>query len=171
MLSGRGNFTRAALEAEGFSGFVTFDELRDGGIAHVPSSPGAYLVLREKDEVPTYLEESIGGWFKGKNPTVLTSVLEGKWISGCHVVYIGKAKSLKTRLGQYTKFGAGKAIGHYGGRYIWQLADSADFVVAWKTCARDETPAGMEAELIRRFKAEYGGLPFANIDDPSGAMI
>lgn len=161
-------FTRAALRADGFVGFATFEALRQGELAQVPDCPGAYVVLREKDDPPDYLERSIGGWFKGEDPTVRMSVLESKWLPGCHVVYIGKAKSLTTRIGQYMKFGLGRNIGHRGGRYIWQLSDSAALVVAWKPCAEGETHAGAEAALVRRFKEEYGALPFANINEPAG---
>jgi hypothetical protein len=162
-----GSFTRSALTKAGFSGFVTFDSLREGGIKSVPTDGGAYVVLRERDDAPRYLEASIGGWFKKRDPTVDASVLAAKWLEGCHVVYIGKAKSLKDRLGTYMKFGAGKPIGHWGGRYIWQLADSADLLVAWRACRESETPPGLESELVREFRKEHGGLPFANIADPS----
>jgi hypothetical protein len=146
---------------------VTFEALRQGGIAQVPDRPGTYVVLREKDEPPEYSSEALAGGFKGEDPTVPVSVLEAKWLPGCHVVYIGKAKNLRTRLGQYMKFGAGRNIGHRGGRYIWQLSDSADLLVAWRTCAEGEAHAGAEADLVREFKRAHGGLPFANISDPS----
>jgi hypothetical protein len=33
--------------------------------------------------------------------------------------------------------GRGELAGHWGGRYIWQLSDSADLIAAWKvTLAR-----------------------------------
>lgn len=73
-------FTRAALEASGFEGFVTFDELRRGGINMVPRAGGIYIVLREGEHQPVFLRESVGGHFKGQDPTVDISVLEAKWI-------------------------------------------------------------------------------------------
>jgi hypothetical protein len=63
-------------------------------------------------------------------------------------------------------FGAGNQIGHWGGRYIWQLADSRQFRMAWKGCSNDQPPADLEATLVARFKQTHGHLPFANISDP-----
>ena len=53
-------------------------------------------------------------------------VLEAKWIGNAQVVYVGKGDNLRRRLTQYADSGARKPIGHWGGRYVWQLADSAD---------------------------------------------
>jgi hypothetical protein len=74
---------------------------------------------------------------------------------------------VQKRLKQYADFGAGKPIGHWGGRYIWQLADSDALLVAWKESAPPETAAMAEARLVGQFKNEHGCLPFANIADPS----
>src|SRR6266508_2611702 len=61
---------RAQLKAQGFEGFQTFRELRAGVLSTVPDEPGIYVVLREGDDVPTFLPASPGGHFKGKDPTV-----------------------------------------------------------------------------------------------------
>jgi hypothetical protein len=95
-------------------------------------------------------------------------VLQRKWVKGCEVLYIGKGDNIQRRLKQYIEFGSGKPIGHWGGRYIWQLKDSAHLLVAWMPCGSDETAAMMEARLLRRFKDEHDGqLPYANIADPT----
>ena len=54
-------------------------------------------------------------------------------------------------------------IGHWGGRYIWQLADSADLVVAWRRCNEGETAREREVELLSAFTQQYARLPFANL--------
>ena len=86
---------------------------------------------------------------------------------GAEVLYIGKSNALRRRLKEYASFGAGSPIGHWGGRYIWQLSDSDELLVAWKACGEDETPDYLEAQLLGRFKRIHGRLPFANIADPS----
>ena len=86
------------------------------------------------------------------------------------IVYIGKAGgmtskvTLQSRLIQYLKFGMGKNIGHWGGRYIWQLANTDELVICWKPT--DEEPRKVETEMIAQFKAEHQGQrPFANLTD------
>src|SRR5205823_4724784 len=116
-------FTRAALLEQGFVGFVTFEELR-GRLTEVPTGPGAYVVLGAAETPPEFVAASSGGRFKGRDPSVSEDVLRAKWVDDCEVIYIGKADNIKRRLKQYADFGAGKPVGHWGGRYIWQLADS-----------------------------------------------
>ena len=93
--------------------------------------------------------------------------MEAKWVEACEVIYIGKGNNLRRRLKQYADFGAGKPVGHWGGRYIWQLADANSLLVAWKQTAPHETAATAEARLLDAFKRERGTLPFANIADSS----
>jgi len=167
---GVSSFSRKALQSDGFGGFLTFDELRVQ-IGRVPTGGGVYIVLRVSVDEVAFLDTNPGGRFKGRDPTVAMSVLSEKWIEGCEVLYIGKADNIQQRLRQYADFGAGKPIGHWGGRYIWQLADSPALLAAWKRCEPDDTAATLEARLVARFKDEHGGrLPFANIADPSARL-
>ena len=90
--------------------------------------------------------------------------MRDNWISNEAIVYIGKGKSLKTRLSSYLRFGEGEFATHWGGRYIWQLKDSRELIVCWKTM--DEDPRVVEKEMIAKFKEEHGGRrPFANLID------
>jgi hypothetical protein len=156
----------STMRAMGFVGFVPFTDLPRWS---VPAGPGVYVVLRTADDLPTFLEHSVGGHFKGKDPSVSAAKLESNWITGSDVVYIGKAdagstgrRGLAKRLDEYRRFGAGEPIGHWGGRYIWQLADHAELLVAWK----DEPLAvaeDTEAALLTDFLSDFGSLPFANL--------
>src|SRR5947207_8429960 len=118
------SFTHDWLEAEDFKGFVTFAELES---AQVPKLGGVYVVLREAEGNPEFLETSPAGQFRGRDPTVSRAALKGEWVSGADVIYIGKANNLRSRLSQYTKHGRGKPIGHWGGRYIWQAVGASDY--------------------------------------------
>lgn len=156
------DFSRQSLERAGFRGFVSFDALDPSAVS---PEPGVYIVLREDvlrehQSRPKVLEVSVGGHFKGRDPSVPVELLENRWIEGASAVYIGKATSLRTRLRQFRDFGRGRPIGHWGGRYIWQLAASGDLVVAWRACPN---PGAEEGRLLRAFEAQYGRLPFANI--------
>ena len=163
-------FLRESLVAEGFEGFVTFEALRSGRIDEVPEVGGVYIVLREADAPPTFIASSPGGRFKRRDPAVPVAKLDAKWVDACHVIYIGKGDNLRRRVKQYMDFGSGKPVGHWGGRYIWQIADAATLLIAWRAAASDETPAMAEATLMARFKIQYScRLPFANIADPSSS--
>ena len=163
-MNAAGEFFREGLKSSGFEGFVSFDSLRASGSADVPDAPGVYVVLLEDGGPPSFLDANPGGRFKQRNPTVDTALLRAKWIEGAHVVYIGKADRLRRRLRQFADFGSGKPIGHWGGRYIWQLAASDDLIVAWQLTPPAQTAREAEVALMERFRAAHGGrLPFANI--------
>ncbi len=162
---------RVTLERDGFVGFVAFRELQDGTARHeVPGDGGVYVVLRSTGLQPTFLDRSVGGHFKGRDPTVSVDTLEANWIDGAEVVYIGKADNLHRRLREFAEFGLGRPIGHWGGRLMWQLSDARDLIVAWKTADPQEDPFDLEATYIDRFRELTGGrLPFANLAEPRRA--
>ncbi|NYF09821.1 hypothetical protein HDC94_000977 [Leifsonia sp. AK011] len=147
----------------GFEGFVTFEQL---ATADVPPRPGVYLVLRPALP-PIFLPLSPAGRFKAREPSVSTDRLEREWLHATEVIYIGKASARKTRadglrkrLDEYRRFGAGEPVGHWGGRLIWQLADSRSLLVAWK---ESDSPHELESQLIADFVQDHGRLPFANL--------
>jgi hypothetical protein len=154
------NFTSAGLREAGFAGFETVAKLRETTCGSVPRSPGVYVVLRDAAEPPIWVDPSPGGWFKKRDPTVASTILTAKMVAGTPVMYIGKADVLHKRLGDYLKFGSGKAVGHWGGRYIWQIADSEDLVIAWR---ETKDPTRLEGDLLRDFTSQFGALPFANL--------
>jgi hypothetical protein len=150
------------LKKAGFTGFKKMSELfLDSSM--LPDKNGVYLVLNVDNKSADFLNIGTAGHFKGKNPNVSLSELNSNWVENTKVVYIGKATSLKSRLRQYFSFGQGKNIGHYGGRLIWQIKDSNELVVCWKSLSAD--PREFEAELIKQFVSTYGRRPFANLKD------
>lgn len=158
---------RADLEALGFTGFVPFVGLPTSS---VPEAPGVYAVVRTTASKPAFRSVSPAGRFKGRDPSTATDALLAKWVQGAEVLYIGKAtggiggrRGLRKRLDEYRRHGAGDAVGHWGGRYVWQLEDSDQLLVAWlETLARD--PGEVESELITAFRSGTGSLPFANLN-------
>jgi len=94
--------------------------------------------------------------------------LKAKWVSKAAVVYIGKAggkrghAALRSRIQQYLAFGRGEPVGHWGGRYIWQLKDSKDLLLCWRPTPRSD-PRQWEKKLLRQFEETCGKLPFANL--------
>lgn len=159
-----------SIRAGGFTGFMTVAHLRDTRLKEVPDLPGVYMVLAEPYLVPKFLPVSVGGHFKGRDPTVPIAELEANWVAGAIVLNIGKAggsgtsATLRKRLRQYLSFGSGKPAAHRGGRYIWQLESSDQLVLCWLTTLKDE-PRDVEARLIASFRQTYGKRPLANLQD------
>ena len=146
---------------DGFTGFIPISELR-GNTKVMPEGSGVYIVVRESGESPKFLAEGTGGFFKGNNPNVSIDELKANYVAGSKVVYIGKATSLRKRVGQLLRFGAGSAVGHWGGRYLWQLADSDNLLIAWKPTPTID-PRAEEMRMLEEYVSLHGQLPFANL--------
>lgn len=157
------DWTRIGLEGVGFTGFVPFAALPE---SDVPCCEGIYVVYRTSDAPPAFRSTSDAGRFKGRNPSVAVVRLQSKWIDDVPVVYIGKAtarsakRGLRRRLHEYRRHGLGEKVGHWGGRFVWQLADAGELLVAWRPCP-DATAE--ERQLLDAFVEDHGRLPFANL--------
>lgn len=158
------SFLRGDLEAAGFRGWRTWDALRASGFSGVWKGPAAYVIYRPNAGPPAFLTDNPAHHFKGQDPTVTIDALQANWVLGAHVVYIGKAEVADRRLKQFADFGAGRPVGHWGGRLIWQLADSADLLVAWHAISWEESPRSYEKRLLAHFASLHNGsLPYANL--------
>jgi hypothetical protein len=161
-------FSKESLVDFGFKGFVDIAKLKTTSCNTIPQEKGVYVILRESTGKPVFLKESIGGHFKEQNPTVSEEELKNNWVENTIVVYIGKAggtnsnATLFSRLRQYIHFGQGKPVGHWGGRYIWQLKDSDNLIIAWKPLNKEE-PEEVETQLMQEFRNIYRKRPFANL--------
>lgn len=157
--TGAVEFTREALERSGFAGFI---RLSSAITADVPSAPGVYVIYRTDTTRPTFLPQSQAG--HRRDPSQSPDMVDREWVDGAQVVYIGKATALRKRIAQYRRFGASTSDAHWGGRYIWQLQDQADLLVAWRVTAAAETARAAETALIGHFMSRYRGrMPFANL--------
>lgn len=152
-------WSRASLETEGFLGWVSFADLATRPDQVEPIG-GVYVVFRTYSE-PSFLTVNPGGRFKGRDPSVSEDALKDNWVDDAEIIYIGKADNLRRRLREYVRFGRGEPIGHWGGRLIWQLEDSADLLVAWRETP-GRVPRDVETQMISAFRAVFGKPPFAN---------
>lgn len=171
-------FTKLMLSRYGEHDYITVSDFLNNSrlaLSKVPPAPGIYFVttLNPANTVD-FLETGTGGYFKDKNPNVSINELLQNWVDGANILYIGRAggtepngrtykATLHERLSQLLKFGNGKNIGHWGGRYLWQCSNSADFQIHWYTVSNDENPVVLERQLIDEFIECYGSLPFANL--------
>ena len=151
-------WTRKGLEEASFDGFRRFEL----GHAGVPPQPGVYIIFRPSQDQRQFVPTSVAGHFKGRNPSVSIPELERAWVDGASVLYIGKAsggqhrkRGLRKRLDEYRRHGQGEPVGHWGGRYIWQLCDSTSLLVAWKPTP-SEDPEEVESKMISDFIATHG---------------
>jgi hypothetical protein len=161
--------TKTDLKGQGFEGFVTIGSLfKNSSI--LPKVKGVYMILYPPAMAPKFITIGSGGHFKGRNPNVSLQLLQDNWVDKATIIYIGKAGSesgsatLQSRLKQYLNFGQGKAVGHWGGRLIWQLPFAEDLIVCWKTTPQQE-PSVIESDLIDKFKKLHKKRPFANLRD------
>jgi len=156
-----------SINNEGFTGFKKTKELWLDKSC-IPKERGVYFVLNPDYLNFSFINPGVGGFFKGKDPNVSETILLEKYIEDSQVVYIGKAGSptgnatLNSRLGQYLRFGQTKNVGHWGGRYIWQLQNHAELIFCWKPTP-NEDPRIVETYYINLFKNQFGTLPFANL--------
>lgn len=159
------------IKADGFIGFETVRNLRESISRKIPNQAGVYFVMRLGDEPRVFLKRSVGGHFKGQDPTVSLSKLESNWVNDTPVIYMGKAggptssATLQSRIKELLAFGGGKPAAHRGGRLMWQLKGSEDLAICWKLTP-DDDPREIEKDLITQFKERYSGMrPFANLQD------
>ena len=162
-------WTRAALTRNGFAGWIRWSDCPAGLSAIDRASGGVYLIFRDVQLEPAFLERSPAGVFRG-DPTVIRAALDANWVPQASVVYIGKAAHcrLRTRLEEFIDFGRGGKRRHWGGRLIWQLEGAEDLLVAWRVLAHLARPEEEEVRLIAAFKSAYGKRPFANNPDRLG---
>ncbi|MFC6695860.1 GNAT family N-acetyltransferase [Nocardioides daphniae] len=157
---------RTRLTADGFTGWIRISDLPR---ADVPSGAGVYVVVRENTLPPRFRATNPGGRASEKDPTVPVAELREAWVDGAEVLFVGRAtrgvgkrQGLAKRLAELRRFGLGQTGNHWGGRYVWQLADSDDLLVAWKETGEAD-PEEVAAQLLARFEVDHGQLPFANL--------
>lgn len=155
-----------ALRRNGFVGFESVEALRAVGYASVPEVPGVYLVVRPAGSAPRLLEANNAGRRRGgTDPTEPIALLQAAWVEMACVLYVGMAgrlgtsATLRSRIKSYLRQGLGHNAGHAGGRRIWQLADSAALLFAWRP---ERDPYEVEQLLIQSFERAHGRRPFAN---------
>lgn len=159
-------FAQESLRERGFEGFAPFQDLL---LSKVPAGPGIYTVLRSAGQGHEALDSSIGGHFNGKNPTADPRTLHLRLNLPTALLYVGKVDSgsrgvrgLRARITELARFGNGEPVGHWGGRYLWQLSNSPALRIGWLpvdgTTAREA-----ESGYFEEFLALHGQLPFANL--------
>lgn len=147
------------LKTQGFEGFISVFELKKSTNV-VPKKEGIYLVLRLENEEPEFLIENPAGHYNG-NPTVDIAILKSKWIPNCPILYVGESSDLNKRISLLMEFSNGQSVRHWGGRYMWQIRGSENYLICWCLTNNHENA---KKEFIKNFKAQHNNKkPFANI--------
>jgi hypothetical protein len=154
-------FDMADLRRRGFLGFTPVAQLDDKP-PQLPPKSGVYAVVREATGPPRFLKQSGAACWKGKDPTVPVERLQAEWVLGVQTLYLGKADTLRGRVGLLIKFSrsCGEEVMHWGGRLLWQVEDHPTFLVAWVV---EPYFAALESDLLEEFIGVYKRLPFANL--------
>jgi hypothetical protein len=161
----------AGLRAMGFEGFGSVRDLRRDDCRSLPRENGVYVLVRAREGEPRFNGRGTAAFWRGQNPNVKVEELAAKWVPGAIVMYVGRAAGtgvrgkLQQRVKRMLRFGEGKNVAHWGGRYVWQLADAYDLQVAWKAC---KDAVRQEVSLLNSFEAKHAALPFANLRHESG---
>lgn len=158
---------KEGLEVTGWDGFTPLATLDP---AAVPDVPGVYVVVRDATDEAAFLPDrphrGSGRQATSKHFAYPTDQLAARWITESAVLNIGKADvSLRNRLDQYRKYGAGTGVSHKGGRSIWQLGDADALLIAWAAAPSGVTGRQLERGLIAAFRTTHGARPFANLRD------
>lgn len=160
------NDTAISLKNFGFKGFIKIQQAIDDKKL-IPEEKGVYIIYKEESE-PSFTTVGTGGFFNGKDPNVSKEILVENWVEETPVLYIGKAggldsrATLQSRLNQYFNFGQGKKVGHWGGRFIWQIKNPYQLKVCWLPTP-NHNPREVEKALILFFILEFEKRPFANL--------
>ena len=159
------------LREMGFEGFVPVRDLRRDDCRGLPRENGVYVMVREREAAPRFNPRGTAAFWRGQDPNVKPDALAEKWVPGAILMYVGRAAGtgvrgkLQQRVKRGLRFGEGRNVAHWGGRYVWQLADAYDLKVAWKVC---KDAVRQEVALLTAFEGRHGALPFANLRDESG---
>ena len=157
--------TLDGIDLHKFRSPVTINHLRQTKCEDIPQVPGVYIVLHPQKSRPVFLIMSTGGWFNGIDPSYKIEDMRRNWVKGATILYIGKAvgkKGLRQRIEQLVAFGAGKPVGHRGGRLIWHIKKSNKLLIRWRELPYGN-PYRFESKLINQFKKVHGVRPFANL--------
>ncbi len=150
---------------EGFKGFISVKDLRkklSEKTSGISTEAGIYIVVRDNDSAPSFESVGTGGHHKGKNPNVDIATLQDEYVNDSKIVYIGQSTNLRRRIRELLHFGVGKNIGHWGGRYLWQLSDAEDLLVAWKEMPGQDV-VQEEKSMLKDFIDRHDRPPFANL--------
>lgn len=182
----------ALFEATGvaYCGTVRWGQL-------IPStSSGVYVVsmgqttdrLEGCCAAPLISESAVADWLcraanltlDGQGPpsaNALAARLEGFWLPDENIIYIGKATSLRTRVGGYYKTPLGEPRPHAGGHWIKTLANLPRMFVHYGTTEAIDEHEGAMLRTFTHGVSEHTGrglrdperpFPFANLEYPPG---
>ncbi len=156
-------------EIEWHGGIAVKDWSRLNPVFDNLDAKGVYIVVRTSNESPEFLPSNPTPELRGRKHSETKEQLADLWVAESSVIYIGKAggmgqkATLRKRLNAYIKHGFElKKYSHWGGRLVWQVSGSQNFLIYWHNTAHQE-PSVVESSLIAQFKMKYQKRPFANL--------
>jgi hypothetical protein len=147
----------------------------------IPSrKSGVYIIALPDDPKPIAPNDAVvvADWIArvpglavvGQSPTTtqaLEQALQRFWLPDETILYIGKATSLRRRLGQFYRHRLGERRPHKGGHWLKTLSDLASLRVYFAEC---EDFAAGERLLLARFADQVSITARSSLPDPSIAI-
>jgi hypothetical protein len=129
----------------------------------IPVGAGIYVVSLLEGQTTIEFDQSAGD---ASSVLIDADYLYRKWHeivkhTATDIIYIGKATSLRKRIRQLARFGAGLAVNHAGGEWMWQIEGIQNAQLTIKICPSGKEIA-WEKKLLYDFYTEHGSWPIAN---------
>lgn len=135
----------------------------------LPSKPGVYIVAWAGREPLKF--------GSGTGAAAAADAADPRWLgskwsqiqqdAASDIIYIGKGDSLRKRVRDLARFGAGRARNHKGGEWMWQVQGVESAVLFMHTCP-DGMQVAFENWLLVSFFDAHGAYPLANRKGPDG---
>ena len=141
--------------------------LKEYNLSEIPNKPGVYFIRLPKGKIASLkINPEINKHkhlkFGEKNGPYEVGKLESKLKdseNSENILYIGKAKDLRKRLGQYMRYLFIGSKNHAGGRAIGQIDGFEKLICEYE---ENNEPEAEERCLLDRFYCKNKSLPFAN---------
>lgn len=135
----------------------------------LPNSSGVYLVVSASDSDPEFNESRLEAVHAEPSSTI---VLRERWQymnrkRRSQILYVGKGKSLRSRVRSLVRFGVGRDKNHHGGEWLWQISFTYNSTLYCISCRPGEE-LGMENWFLEQFERTHHALPLANRKRPQG---
>lgn len=150
-----------------FEGFESLEHY-EKNLHEISAERGLYVIIMQEGSPIEFTEKSCAGIFGQRKPDVAIELLKEQWVSDTLILFIGQAGrkmkscTIRKKIKKLISYGRGKKEAHFQGRYIWQIRNPFNLLLAWTVFDFDkEIPTTYE--LLDNFFKRHNKAPFANL--------